>query len=468
MYRTQGTATDRKKFTVSMWVKIAKLGSEKTAYQFMDFYANGSDRISLYHNPTDYLQIYHEKANSGSNEVAWISDAIIRDKTAWYHFVWRADSTQATAADRFRVYINGQQITLNSTTYPTQNFEFAQGTSSYVQYIGRYGGNTNNNFEGVMSHVNFCDGYSYGPDSFGSTDAVTGIWKINTSPSVTYGNNGFFLKMEDSTNLDLDSSPNNHSFTTGGGTVTATLDNPSNNLCVLNPLPRSRMNTNNAGDYLINASTTLDTTSSNSMKAIVTGTIGAKPGTGKFYWEYKIIDTTRLSAGITMENIMTFPQPYYDETEYSAIMMNTNGTITGRYTGSAADEFGSGTSNTANDIIGVALDLDNKALYIHKNGTYISNGSNVGVPTSGSSRTGSLIEGLAGSRDDYLPDGEFIFPVAMDVSGTGGAKVEFNFGNGFFGTTQISSEGTNASNIGKFEYDVPAGYTALSTKGLNE
>ena len=61
---------------------------------------------------------------------------------------------------------------------------------------------------------------------------------------------------------------------------------------------------------------------------------------------------------------MTFPQPYYDETEYSAIMMNTNGTITGRYTGSAADEFGSGTSNTANDIIGVALDLDNKALYI--------------------------------------------------------------------------------------------------------
>ena len=123
---------------------------------------------------------------------------------------------------------------------------------------------------------------------------------------------------------------------------------------------------------------------------------------------------------------------------------------------------------SANDIIGVALDLDNKALYIHKNGTYISNGSNVGVPTSGSSRTGSLIEGLAGSRDDYIPDGEFMFPVVMDVSNSGVAKAEFNFGNGSFGTTAISSEGTNASNIGKFEYDVPAGYTALCTKGLNE
>ena len=53
--------------------------------------------------------------------------------------------------------------------------------------------------------------------------------------------------------------------------------------------------------------------------------------------------------------------------------------------------------------------------------------------------------------------------------GSGGAPIyQFNFGNGYFGTTAISSEGTNASGIGKFEYDVPSGYTALSTKGLNE
>ena len=76
--------------------------------------------------------------------------------------------------------------------------------------------------------------------------------------------------------------------------------------------------------------------------------------------------------------------------------------------------------------------MDKQALYIHKNGTYLSNGSNVGVPTSGSSRTGSLIEGLAGSRDDYIPDGEFMFPVVMDVSNSGVAKAEFNFGNGYF------------------------------------
>ena len=81
--------------------------------------------------------------------------------------------------------------------------------------------------------------------------------------------------------------------------------------------------------------------------------------------------------------------------------------------------------------------MDNKALYVHKNGTYLSNGTAVGVPTSGSSRTGSLIEGLAGSRDDYVPDGEFMFPVVMDISNSGVAKLEVNFGNGYFRTTTM-------------------------------
>ena len=80
-----------------MWVKTSKLGSELTS-SIHGFYGGASDRISLYHNPTDQLQIYHEKSNSGTNEVAWKSDALLRDKTAAYHLVWRADSTQSTAA----------------------------------------------------------------------------------------------------------------------------------------------------------------------------------------------------------------------------------------------------------------------------------------------------------------------------------------------------------------------------------
>ena len=122
------------------------------------------------------------------------------------------------------------------------------------------------------------------------------------------------------------------------------------------------------------------------------------------------------------------------------------------------------TSVTAsnNDILGFALDMDNSHWYIHKNGTYINSGD----PTSGSTGTGSIIGNIT-SGSSYFNHGEMFF-MAADFSTTGYARAEFNFGNGFFASTAISSEGTNASNIGKFEYNVPTGYTALSTKGLNE
>ena len=109
------------------------------------------------------------------------------------------------------------------------------------------------------------------------------------------------------------------------------------------------------------------------------------------------------------------------------------------------------------------LDLDNNKLYFHKNGTY----QNSGVPTSGSTGTGGYaISNIANSS------GGNAYAMGVSLANTGGGRsISANFGNGFFGTTQISSEGTNASGIGKFKYDVPNGngntYTALSTKGLN-
>jgi len=92
--------------------------------------------------------------------------------------------------------------------------------------------------------------------------------------------------------------------------------------------------------------------------------------------------------------------------------------------------------------------MENMKLYFHKNGTY----ENSGNPTAG---TGGYT--IADPVGAYLP-----------VVSVNAAILCANFGNGYFQETAISSEGTNASGIGKFEYDVPTGYTALSTKGLNE
>ena len=88
--------------------------------------------------------------------------------------------------------------------------------------------------------VHYIDGYTiYGPTTFGETDSTSGIWKIKTSPSVTYGTNGWFLKFEDRTNLDLDSGTNTFTDFTTTGTPTATYDNPSNNFATINPLNAS-------------------------------------------------------------------------------------------------------------------------------------------------------------------------------------------------------------------------------------
>ena len=107
----------------------------------------------------------------------------------------------------------------------------------------------------------------------------------------------------------------------------------------------------------------------------------------------------------------------------------------------------------------MALDLSNNKLYFGKNGTWL----NSGVPTSGSTGTGAVSIIAANTTND----GVYFFAQTDDTGTQSPSKFEFNFGNGYFGTTAVSSAGTNASGIGIFEYDVPTGYTALSTKGLN-
>nr|ADD96032.1 hypothetical protein [uncultured organism MedDCM-OCT-S04-C369] len=117
-----------------------------------------------------------------------------------------------------------------------------------------------------------------------------------------------------------------------------------------------------------------------------------------------------------------------------------------------------GTTWNSGDIIGCAVDLDNNYIYWSRNGTW----QNSGDPTSGASGTGAAFTLGTPSSGAY-------FFAASDNDADAGVTntFDFNFGNGYFGTTAVSSAGTNASGNGIFEYDVPTGYTALSTKGLN-
>jgi hypothetical protein len=151
--------------------------------------------------------------------------------------------------------------------------------------------------------------------------------------------------------------------------------------------------------------------------------------------------------GIVNEDVSTGgTMAYIGDNDYGW-GLNWNGQIDHSNTGQG----GSYTSFATGDIISVAMDLDNHKVYWRKNNDAWMNS---GDPTSGSTGTGA----------QSLDTGKFYFFAASVYN----SECFANFGNGYFGTTAVSSAGTNASGIGIFEYDVPTGYTALSTKGLNE
>ena len=158
------------------------------------------------------------------------TNAVFRDPTAWMHIVIKLDMTE-TGTDRVKLYINGVLETSYSVQTAMTGTEFYTGKTGYRQHIG-YAPSEGTYSSLLLSHYQYIDGTALAPTEFGETDATSGIWKLKTACYGTPGTNGFCLKMEDRTNLDLDSSSNALTMTTSG-TGTATYDNPSNNFCTL-------------------------------------------------------------------------------------------------------------------------------------------------------------------------------------------------------------------------------------------
>jgi len=386
--------------------------------------------------------------SSGSESTHVKTNRLFRDTNAWYHLVVAIDTTQATASDRTKFYINGvQETSLAQSDYPSQNLAHPLLIASGSNYhtVGSAENGTVS-FDGSMSHFHKCDGTALAPTVFGSTDSTTGEWKINTSPSFTVGNTGYTILKDG--NTITDQSSNSNDFTLGGGTLTKTEDCPSNVFPTINPLTYSTTKWN-----IINGNLKTNGLASGESAAwrSVYGTLGAS--SGKYYFEMKVTktasDPNNFRVGIVDAEQMKYAgdnASFINESRGYGYQ-GTNGNVVN---GGANTSYGN--SYTANDIIGCAFDLDNHKIYFSKNGTW----QNSGDPTSGATGTGSALNLATGYT--YLPAVSHYYD---------DDRIEFNFGNGYFGTTAVASAGTNASGIGIFEYDVPTGYTALSTKGLN-
>ena len=436
-----GNGTNANKWTFSAWLKRTSVTTARILT------AGTSTRDGLVFNSSNKLQFF---VGSNSTEVnAFETNRLFRDTNAWYHIVVSADSTQSGASNQTKLYVNGVRDTDLSQSAVDSNLTWHLG-NGVRHRLGADSASLNTYFDGVMSHVHFCDGYVYDADDFGETDA-NGVWKIKTSPSVTYGTNGFFILKDG--NSVTDQSGNGNNFTVAGGTLTNTEDNPSNVFATLNPLIPSN-GTFSEGNNTV-------TTSSSSWC-----TVGSNLGTtsGKYYWEVKM----NLLSGSTTSfyTMIGFARLQGNSSDLGSNLTSNLGDNNGVgiYSDNGSIYHPGGTVSytssfkTSGNIIGVALDLDNNYAYWSINGTW----QNSGDPTSGATGTG-------GYDLSSFADGSFIVPASsvQNYASANQSENEYNFGNGYFGTTAVSSAGTNASGNGIFEYDVPTGYTALSTKGLN-
>ena len=447
--RTPGSAGDRKTWTLSGWYKRSANSSD---YLLSSGQYSSTQLSQILFEGDDYFNVAFYSSGAAL-EGHLETNRKFRDPAAWYHIVVAMDTTQAVAADRLKIYVNGvQETSFKTETYPAEDYE-PSINNNVAQNIGRREGS--GFFNGVMAHVHFTDGTAYAPTAFGETDSTSGIWIAKTSPSVTYGTNGYFLKFQDTSAFGDDSSGNTNDFTMSG-TITQTKDTPDDNFATLNPLTVVSSGT----PTLANGNTTV--TGDGSTKFYFASTLGM--GAGKFYSEYKI-NATQASATIHL-GIASKPSLNAYNNEFPG--ENTISYSWGEFGSTWYNNSGTaqGTSFTTGDVVGIALDMDNSNLYFSKNGTWISIGGTTGDPTSGASGTGAL---SINSADANGGNGFWHFAIG-DNSGTYGTGnvIDCNFGNGYFGTTAVSSAGTNASGIGTFEHDVPTGYTALSTLGLME
>jgi len=376
--RTPGSAGNRKTWTFSAWVKRGALGAAYSFFGGWDNSTGATDVGTAIRFNADALDVF-DYTNAIYN-FQLTTTSVFRDPSSWYHTVIAFDTTQATASNRIKVYVNGSQITSFSTaTYPNQNTDW-KINNTVVQSVGCMGVDNaaSQFFDGYLTEVNFIDGQALTPSSFGETDAVTGVWKPKAY-SGTYGTNGFRLNFSNGTStttLGNDSSGNGNNWTTNNISLTAgstydwMIDSPVNspgssygvgNYCVLMPFTicnavSAGYGTSAASDGNLNYSSIGSTSNSWSSFAL--------PLSGKYYAEMRFVSLNTGSTGVMA----------YDGNANRSVLFNQNGTI---YNNNSLSQ--SLTSWSSGDTIGLAINMDSSTIQFYRNGSAVGNPESITV-----------------------------------------------------------------------------------------
>ena len=433
---TPSSAGSLQKYTFSAWVKRSNLGANSTLFGAR---VDANTNFFITFRDEDDISI---KNKIGGTTTTLLTNRLFRDPSAWYHVVVAMDTTQGTASNRTKIYINGVQ----ETSFATEQYPAENGNTAVNQTVEHNVGDDVSDsgfFNGYMAEVVFINNQQLDPTSFGEFDEDSGIWKPINVSGLTFGTNGFYLDFENSGALGADVSGNTNNFTVNNLTaIDQSTDTCTNNFATWNPLILTETVTFSDGNLSMVKGAT-------QYRGTLTTMIVEK---GKWYAEIKVTNAVDLQIGFmradTLQDgarsIYLASSNIYWQDSNSTIAYTLNNGNQGNVTVTGGSN--SVSTYTTNDIIMLALDMDNGLAWFGKNGTW----ENSGNPASGSN--------AFNLNSDYT-NGIGIY------AGLNNASVSANFGSPAYA---ISSGNTDGDGYGNFEYAVPSGYFSLNTKNLAE
>jgi len=422
------SAGNRKTWTLSGWFKRSHIGSFQ---RIISSRIDGSNYNGIAFS-SDKIQFSEYQ---GGDTINLVTSRVFRDVSSWYSIIIAVDTTQGTASNRVKFYINGvQETSFSTSTYPSENLDTVFNSSSSTHRIGTNDDNTGGYYDGYMAEFVFIDGQQLDPTSFGEFDEDTGIWKPIDVSGLTFGTNGFYLDFENSGSLGADVSGNGNNFTVNNLTsIDQSTDTCTNNFATLNPLwtqDTSLIPTLAEGNLLF----------SGGGGGSIYQTIGTIAFTkGKWFWECKFSTSSGLeNASPGIVGIDGISGGRFDQKTPAFFWRNKDG---GEYilnNSTSTNDYG---TFAQNNIISFAIDMDasTPTATIYKNGS--AHVSNISL-TSFANKT--------------------IAPAATTYES---GSYQWNFGSPPYSESGGNSDGNG---YGNFSMTVPSGYYALNTKNLAE
>jgi len=434
------SAGSQRKATYSFWIKFCDISASETSIYALTQWTDANNNFLVRFSDSGNLDL--EILTAGGYAGRKVSNRKFRDFSAWYNFVIIVDTTDGTAADRLKIFVNGvRETSFSASTDPSSNADLKMNVNNQTLYIGQTNGGAY--MDAYFAEVVWLDGTAAAATDFGEFDEDSGIWKPIDVSGLTAGTNGFYLDFEASGNLGNDVFGGTDLTENNIAAADQSTDTCTNNFCTMNRL--------GSGAVAFSEGNLQVTKAGNGFLNAIAG-IGAS--SGKFYAEAKAISIGSVTYGsyIGFINLDV------------ANKQNTTGDIGDSPIGSAGISSGGGyiyyngtqftgstTATTNNDIVNLAMDLDNGRLYWGINGTYLNSGD----PTSGATGTGGM------PIANIVAGGTYTFAVSL----RNGANYSWNFGSP---NHTISSGNTDGAGFGNFEYAPPSGYFALCTKNLAE